>query len=83
VLLDWWQRVTDSPRTRYLAQRRMGATEELALAVVASSYGLNTEVVRLGSDGTEKVVTIPWSLKDVERLLFTRHLYRSGRLHDD
>ena len=86
-MLEWWQRVTrrnpDSPSQRYLRQRRLGATPELALAVVASSYGLQTNVVRLGSDGQENVVTIPWTLRDMERLLFAQYLYRNGQLRDD
>jgi hypothetical protein len=79
-VLDWWRRVKDSPRARYNQQRRLGATEELALDVVAESYGLTVNVVRLGTDGSEKIGRIRWSIKDLDRLLYWRWAYQTGHL---
>jgi hypothetical protein len=84
-VLDWWRRVTrkDSPRDRYMAQRKLGATKELALDVVAESYGLKVNIIRLGTDGSEKPAKIKWSLEQMDGLLFTQWLYATGRISED
>lgn len=55
-----------------------GESEASARHTVASSYGLNTNVVRLGTDGSEKLVTIPGTVRDIERLLFAKYLVAEG-----
>lgn len=67
---------------RYELQLKLGASEALALATVASSYGLATNVIRLTSDGKERTVDIPWTLRDMDRLLFAQWAFRNGRLND-
>lgn len=65
---------------RYRLALLRGESPAAARASVAVSYGLNANVVRLGSDGTEKVVTITWTIEQIARLLFIQHLYRTGLL---
>lgn len=72
----------DSPRQRYNRQRMLGATPALALQVVAESYGLATNVVRLGSDGSEKTVPVKWTLEQINGLLFAKWRYQTGDLDE-
>lgn len=63
---------TDGPRDRFRRQRALGATEELALAFVLSSYGLSHNIVRLLPDGSEKKVDPKWTLEQVCHVVFLK-----------
>lgn len=78
----------DTPTQRYRRQRALGATHELALSVVASSYGLSHNIVKLSPDGSEKQLDPNWTLPQLEHLHFYRWLFgptttMSGRAGDD
>ena len=70
----------DSPMQRFKRQRALGATPELALAVVLSSYGLSHNLVRLLPDGSEKAVDPKWTLKQLERIWFLRWMVATNRI---
>lgn len=70
----------DTPTQRYRRQRALGATHDLAVSVVVSSYGLSHNIVRLMPDGSEKPIDPKWTLPQVERLWFLRWLVSQGRI---
>jgi len=65
-------RPLDSPTLRYRRQRALGATPELALAVVVSSYGFSHNLVQLRPDGSTKDIDPKWTLRQLERIYFLR-----------
>lgn len=73
-------RPPDTPTARYRRQRALGATPDLALAVVVSSYGLSHNIVRLLPDGSEKQIDPKWTLAQVERLSFLRWCRTEGMI---
>lgn len=73
-------RPLDTPTARYRRQRALGATPDLALSVVVSSYGLSHNIVRLLPDGSEKQIDPKWTLKQLERIYWLRWMATEGMI---
>ena len=65
---------------RYLAQRQLGADHHSALATVASSYGLSTNVVRLTTDGNRTSTMLRWTVAEMSAVIFLRWERETGRI---